>query len=406
MYKFTFKQTLRNRTIWTALLIAVIGAQTALFEVFISLTDGLTLQQQAYVKYNAGFIIMYGGHPITVGQSTPPVNPFDAAEHSYPLNEAIVSEVTRVDGVEAVFRVLVMKVRHELDGESVDLGLVGVETRAAQAAILPYANIWKGRFIDPEEVGCAVVSNDLEKELGLAVGDSMSLSVLGSGLDYEIVGVYGRLLGEQLDPGVTVVVDLAGLLDALDLGGQRYSALLVKVSEPEMGRELGKAFRSVYSDEGIEVVFQGTLADYSVNLISTTAAIYGTTNALILMTAAAVIVLIRLIDLVKSRGELGLLTSVGWRERDVTAYLLLKSLMLGVMGSVLGLTLAAVFGPYISDALIPRELAFMADIRVQTLNPVHMAYIPVLAVALSALGFIGGYLYYRRLTPLKMLEET
>jgi ABC-type antimicrobial peptide transport system permease subunit len=80
--------------------------------------------------------------------------------------------------------------------------------------------------------------------------------------------------------------------------------------------------------------------------------------------------------------------------------------MLGVMGSVLGLTLAAVFGPYISDALIPRELAFMADIRVQTLNPVHMAYIPVLAVALSALGFIGGYLYYRRLTPLKMLEET
>ena len=109
---------------------------------FISLTDGLTLQQQAYVKYNAGFIIMYGGNPITVGQSTPPVNPFEAAEHSYPLNEAIVSEVTLVDGVEEVFRVLVMKFRHELDGESVDLGLVGVETQAAQAAILPYANIW------------------------------------------------------------------------------------------------------------------------------------------------------------------------------------------------------------------------------------------------------------------------
>ena len=406
MYKFTFKQTLRNRTIWTALLIAVIGAQTALFEVFTSLTDGLTLQQQAYVKYNAGFIIMYGGNPITVGQSDASSNPFEAAEHSYPLNEAIVSEVTLVDGVEAVFRVLVVKVRHELDGEPVVTGLVGVETRATQAAILPYANIWKGRFIDPEEAGCAVVSNDLEKELGLTVGDRVSLSVLGAALDYEIVGVYGRLLGEQLDPGVTVVVDLAGLLDALDLGGQRYSALLVKVSEPEMGRELGKAFRSVFSDEGIEVVFQGTLADYSVNLISTTTAIYGTTNALILMTAAAVIVLIRLIDLVKSRGELGLLTSVGWRERDITAYLLLKSLMLGVMGSILGFTLAAVFGPYISNALIPRELTFMADIRVQTLNPVHMAYIPVLAVALSALGFIGGYLYYRRLTPLQMLEET
>jgi len=359
------------------------------------------------VKYNAGFIIMYGGHPITVGQLTPSVNPFEAAEHSYPLNEAIVSEVTQVDGVEAVFRVLVMKFRHELDGESVDLGLVGVETRAAQATILPYANIWKGRFIDPEEVGCAVVSNDLEKELGLTVGDRMSLSVLGSGLDYEIVGVYGRLLGEQLDPGATVVVDLTGLLDALDISGeQRYSALLVKVSEPEMGRELGKALRSNYSNEGIEVVFQGTLADYSVNLISTTTAIYRTTNALILLTAAAVIVLIRLIDLVKSRGELGLLTSVGWRERDITTYLLMKSLMLGLMGSVLGLTLAAGFGPYISNALIRRERTFMAEIRVQTLNPVHMAYIPVLAVILSALGFIGGYLYYRRLTPLKMLEET
>lgn len=406
MYKFTFKQILRNRILWTVLLIVVIGAQTALFEVFTSLTDSLTLQQQAYVKYNAGFIIMYGGHPITVGQSTPPVNPFEAAEHSYPLNEAIVSEVTRVDGVEAVFRVLVMKVRQDIDGGPVETGLVGVETRAAQAAILPYANIWKGRFIEPGEIGCAVVSNDLEKELGVTVGEVMPLSVLGAELEYEVVGVYGRLLSEQLDPGATVVVDLEGLLDALDLGGQRYSALLVKVSEPEMGRELGRALRSDYSDGGIEVVFQGTLTDYSVDLISSTTAIYGTTNALILVTAAAVIALIRLIDLVKGRGELGLLMSVGWRERDVTAYLLLKSLMLGVMGSALGLALAAAFGPSISDALIPRELAFMADIRVQTLNPVHMAYIPALAVALSALGFAVGYLYYRRLTPLKMLEES
>lgn len=406
MYKFTFKQTLRNRILWTVLLVAVIGAQTALFEVFASLTDGLAEQQRAYIKYNTGFIIMYGGRPATVSPSDASGKPFEESEWSYPLDEATVAEVAGVDGVEAVYRVIAVKVGHELDGEPFKLGLVGVETQAAQAALLPYANIWKGRFMDPGEIGCAVVCNDLEKELGFTVGDRMQLSVLGASLDYEVVGVYGRLLGEPLDPGMTVVVDLDGLLDALEVEGEcRYSGLLVKVSEPELGRELGKTLRSSYSGEGIEVVFQGTLADYSVGLISSTTAIYGTTNTLVLVAAAAVIVLVRLVDLVRGRGELGLLTAVGWRERDVTFYLFLKSLLTGVMGSALGLALAAVFGPGVSNALVPRELAFMADIRIQTLNPAHLAYIPALAVGLSALGFAVGYLYYRRLTPLKMLEE-
>jgi len=405
---YTLKQTFRDRWIWTLLLLIIIGTATSSFEILLSLTDSLTRQQQSYTKYNIGFIIMYGGKPAIIDDTDPFKKSTNAVVQNYPFNNTIASKISNKDGIEAVYRVTVVKVPHQLSEEKVYLGLVGVETEAAGAAVLPYANMWKGRFLSPNNDDCAVISNKLEEESGFTLNDHISLKIHNETETFSIIGVFGGLLPEELDPGKTIVIDLDRFWEIMNASSRehRYSALLVKVADPELGQNVTRQLREEYGRKEIYVVYQYTLARYTLELMSTTVSLYRITNILMLVASSAIIMLIRLVDLMKRKNELGLLTAIGWRERDVTMYLLLQSLLLGLIGSALGLMMAVGIGPLISKSLIPTELAFRAEIKLEVPSPAYLPYGVLVAITLSALAFTWGYLYYRRLTPLKMLEET
>ena len=403
---YTLKQTFKDRCVWTALLIVIIGTAVFSFEVLLSQTDSLTEYHRAYTKYNIGFIIMFGGEPIIVRD----VNPFQEASitSSYPFDDAMASLVSDKEGVEGVYKVVVVKIPYQLPEEKVYLGLVGVETLASEAAILPYANMWKGQFLDETIDECAVISNEMEDELGVSLDDRISLEILNEDYTFKVRGVFGGILPEELDPGITVVIDMERFWDIMDVSASdhRYSALLVEVADPELGRNVTSLLQKEYGRDEVYVVYQYAMAEYALGLLFSTVGIYRITNALIFITTSAIIVLIRLVDLTKRKDELGLLTAVGWRERDVSAYLLLQSVLVGVISSVLGLMMTVGLGPIISRSLIPTELNIMAEINLDVPRLAYIPYAPLLAISLSTLAFLGGYLYFRRLTPLKMLEET
>ena len=88
----------------------------------------------------------------------------------------------------------------------------------------------------------------------------------------------------------------------------------------------------------------------------------------------------------------------------MVAYFLGQSLGVGVLGTLAGVALAWVLGGYLSGMLIPRSVSYtvstpmIPDVRFRP-------YALLLAVALSAVSFTAGYIYYRRLTPLQMIEK-
>lgn len=104
--------------------------------------------------------------------------------------------------------------------------------------------------------------------------------------------------------------------------------------------------------------------------------------------------------------ELGLLTSMGWRKRGIFALLLTRSLVIGLLGTAVGILLLYGIRDYLTNTLAPEKIALVFNIFPIIPSPAYLPQAPLLSISLSALAFTVGYVYYLRLPPLKMLEET
>jgi len=385
------------------MLVLMIATAMATYMALSSVADNMRNRQEAYTKYNAGFIIMYGGTPVGLRSdlfNSPSLN-------SYPFDDEIISQIESREGVEDVYRVTIVQLPYQMpNGGHIPIGLIGVETRAAKAAILPYANMWEGKFLTSADNDSVIINIGLNNAISQA-SDEIVLHVLGRNYTLSKIGVYDSLLPEEMDPSESVVVDLDTFWQMIGVPPrlQRYSSLLIQVKDPAWGRKIAEELRNDYSKGDLYIIYQYELAKASVELMRSTAIFYGFIDALMLVVVAAVIVLIRILDLIKRKGEIGLLTAVGWRERDLVFYLFSQSLIIGVVGAALGIVISFVSGPQLSRALIPAELYIMTNVGPEAPAITYLPYALLLTVSFSITAFVGAYLYYRRLTPLKMLED-
>ena len=97
MLSHTFKKMFIARWTWTTILIIIFSITIASFELFLTLTEGLTEDYQSLTKYNLGFVIMYGGKSATITKS----NPFKELNEDiiidYPFNDELVSKISSND---------------------------------------------------------------------------------------------------------------------------------------------------------------------------------------------------------------------------------------------------------------------------------------------------------------------
>jgi ABC-type lipoprotein release transport system permease subunit len=385
------------------MLVLMIAASMATYTALSSVADNMRNRQEAYTKYNAGFVIMYGGTPAGLTSdlfNSPPLN-------SYPFDDEIISQIESREGVEDVYGLTIVQLPYQMpDGGHIPIGLIGVETRAAEAAILPYANMWEGKFLTPTDNASVIINIGLNNAISPA-SDEIVLHVLDRNYTLSMIGVYDSLLPEEMDPPESAVVDLDTFWQMMGVPPrlQRYSSLLIQVRDPSWGGEIAKELRDDYGKGGTYIIYQYELAKASVELMRSTSIFYGFIDATMLVAVGAIIVLIRILDLIKRKGEIGLLTAVGWRERDLVAYLFSQSLIIGVIGAALGTVISFVSGPQLSRALIPVELNIMTNVRPEEPTITYLLYALLLTLSFSVTAFVGAYLYYRRLTPLKMLED-
>ena len=409
MLSMSINHSLRIRWVWTLLSVLVLSVTTASQGVLSSMMEDMTVQQEALTMYNIGFVTMSGGSPVSSSSLEMFHSGAPELSDRYPFDEGVVGEVLEMEGVVDVFRIAVIWVPTTLPDDSVEYaGLVGVEISAAESALLPYASMWEGRFLEEGDVSCALINVDFEVDCGLSVGDELELNLGGEGVSLEVVGIYDALLSEEINPEKSVVVDFDEFWEILSVpqGYRRYSGVLVEVADPGMGEVVADELRRRYMEEGATVLYQYTLAKYTVALLANTVNTYRFTGLLLLTVASASIVLIRVIDLVRQREEIGLMTSVGWRDSHILGFLFWKSLIIGVLGFGVSLVLMYFGGGFFRRMIVPQKVSRMVSISFSDLGAGFLLQAFILTIALSVLAFLAGYAYYRRLTPLKMLEET
>jgi len=431
--KFLLKITYKTKIAWTLLLMLLLATITASYQALAPVTDSLGERLRAYNEFSSGFIIMVG-----IKRGNLQVNEFDIErcfkEHLewlgppekreemlaywkkqfeeelpeiYPFTEDDYKVVQEMPNVEAVYHLLNMKARYPIPNKTntyYAFELLGIEPETADVAMLPFGDIENGRFIYPDE-DALVVNFRINQNLGLDVGDDLPLQISLDIRLFPVVGVFSNLLPIYLDFGYTVIANIDTIWRVLHvpLERRRFNGMLVKVVDPSKGLDVVDALRDKYP--GTSVFWQQVRARTSVRVMESLARAYGVMRLQFLVAAGAIIVSVSLIDLQRSRRELGLLASIGWRERDVFILLLIRSVFMGLMGAVVGIALSYVIGGYICGVLVPEKVAMTFNIFPRIPEPAYLPQAPLLSVGLSALAFTVGYIYYRRQTPLTMLQK-
>ncbi|OGD48296.1 hypothetical protein A3K78_06535 [Candidatus Bathyarchaeota archaeon RBG_13_52_12] len=374
----------------------MIGISTASYVTLSLFTDSLIEEQNAYTKYNLGYITLYQDEPMFFGDKV------FTCYSSYPFSDQDAYDILQEEGVETVYKISIVKIPYR-NGV---IGLIGIESGAEESAMLPYANIQEGSYLNPAYTDEAIVN------IGLATAyvldDKVSLEIKGSEHTFRIVGVYDSLLPKQMDPEHAVAVDLEtywGLLDTPP-SDRRYSSLLISSIEPEQGETLARNLRERYSNKtGLYVSYQYALAKYTIDLLHSASNFYNTLNVILLVTAAGSILLVRLIDMLERRKEIGLLTVLGWKERDIVIYMLVQTCLVSFSGFLLGATLLVIGGENVTRLLVSQELSQLAYIRLGSIGE-YLLPMLLLPLSFSTLAFLAAYVFYKRHTPLSMMRDT
>jgi len=301
-----------------------------------------------------------------------------------PFSPAVVDQVKKVPGVDAVarFRFAAAKVA----GEPTQVG--GIEPA-------PFAKAMKVKM-ESGTIGALsgqtlVVESKLAKEKGLAVGDKVTMSIAGNPAGYQVVGTFKAL------PGISGGQYLTSL-EALSAAGVAPADNFAYVV-----RAPGASSATVRA--GIEAVVADlptvTLKDQAefaaeqrAPIDQMLALIYALLGLAVVIAVLGIVNTLALSVIERTR-EVGLLRAVGLSRRQLRTMVRLESIIIALLGAVLGVGLGLVFGVALQQS--------QADSGIEVLSVPYVQLF--IFVALAALvGVLAAVWPARRAARLDVLR--
>jgi putative ABC transport system permease protein len=301
-----------------------------------------------------------------------------------PFSPAVVDQVKKVPGVEAAarFRFVVAKV----GGESTRVG--GIEPA-------PFAKAMKVTM-DSGTVGALtgrtlLVESKLAKEKGLAVGDKVTMSIAGNPASYPVVGTFEAIPGIS---GSQYLTSLEALSAAGVVPADNFAYV---VRAPGADRATVRA--------GIDKVVAGlptvTLKDQAefaaeqrAPIDQMLALIYALLGLAVVIAVLGIVNTLALSVIERTR-EVGLLRAVGLSRRQLRTMVRLESIIIALLGAVLGVGLGLVFGVALQQS--------QADSGVEVLS-VPFVQLSVFVALAALVGVLAAVWPARRAARLDVLR--
>lgn len=211
------------------------------------------------------------------------------------------------------------------------LTLTGIDPRAAQN--LRSYLIKEGRFLRPSDDEVAVITQSLADELGLTLGDDLSLPTTGGNVKLRVVGL---MPARALPGNEEVLVTLVEAQKLLDLPNRMNTIEINLATTQEAEREaiqnnikaaLGDDYTLGGLSSGSEILASMRLGQAMFNLFGFLALFMG---AFIIFNTFRTIVAER-------RRDIGMLRAVGAGRGTIIGLILMEGLLQGVVGSVGGI---------------------------------------------------------------------
>jgi putative ABC transport system permease protein len=250
-----------------------------------------------------------------------------------PFSPAVVDQVAKVPGVEAAarFRVVAAKV----GAESTQVG--GIEP-------VPFAKAMKVRM-DSGTIGALsgqtlLVESRLAREKGLAVGDTVTMSIAGNRAVYPVVGTFEALPGIS---GWQYLTSLEALSAAGVVPADNF-AYVVRAPGADAGAVRAGIDSVVAGLPTVTIKDQGEFAaEQRAPIDQMLALIYALLGLAVVIAVLGIVNTLALSVIERTR-EVGLLRAVGMSRRQLRTMVRLESIIIALLGAVLGVGLGLVFG--------------------------------------------------------------
>jgi len=258
--------------------------------------------------------------------------------------QKVAAQIEALDQVAAATPRLVASGIISIKDDSIGVEIMGVDP--ASAANDPYRTLVEGSFITADDREGILIGYPIAENLGLQVGDQLQLLVntADGTVDeqtFTIRGIFSTGT-TAYDKGV-VLMPLAKL-QAFSGAGNHASAIFVLLND----REQADAVAAAISGQGFEVETWREMNELLVLVNDFSNAYLTFINLIVLGVTAIVIVNTLLMSVFERMREIGILSSIGMKGRQVVMLFLAEASLLALggvtAGALTGWALSAYFG--------------------------------------------------------------
>jgi putative ABC transport system permease protein len=378
MFKLALRNIIRKKTHTAMTLAAIVSGVAALIlaggwvnDIFVQLGEALIHSQSGHLQiYKQGFYAEGSRSPEKYLIANP-----DA------LKKQVAEDVT-VDLVMARlnFAALLSNGRSDLPiiGEGVEPGM--------EARLGSFVQIVKGRRLTDKDTFGIEVGQGLAKALKLSPGDSVNilantLDGALNNLEFEVIGIFQSFSNEYDARAVKIPLPAAREL----LGTQGVNALVVTLKRTADTSGTAAQFKARFTAAHLEIKTWIELNDFYEKTVDLYKRQFGVMQLIILVMVLLGVANSINMSVFERVGEFGTMMSLGNRSQQVSRLILTESILLGLIGSSIGLVLGIALALGISAVGIPMPPPPNANIGYTA----RIQLIPTALLAAFAIGVVA-----------------
>lgn len=285
-------------------------------------------------------------------------------EKSFTLPPRVVRDLEADEDVMGVAPRVVSGGLVSTDAKTAGAIIVGVDPEREARSTTMMKKVRDGRFLEPGDQKVAVVGTTLARNMGLKVGDEIQLMVQSfyGSLELAFFRVKGTVeTGSPDFDQSLLVLPLSATQEIFELDDMITEASVVLKSERSKKRVMALARQSLDREGSsplLVVQWEELLPELVEFVLLDNAG--GVLYLAILVLVVAFIVLLTITMSVMERvREFGVLMAIGTRPRRVFGVIMIECIMLGLLGTALGLLLGS--GPCYYWSVHPIPMAEWAD---------------------------------------------
>ena len=327
-----------------------------------------------------------------------------------PLTDADVAKITGMPGVKVVVPMQIERVTVSTSEGEEEVTLIGIDPNHL-ADLLGTVRLAEGGLPPPAPVLAVVLGSNLAEDTSSAPGSLLTLrDRRGRSLTAYVVGIleeHGSLFLIDVDDSMFAPIQAVHR----HMARRTYDALLVRAEDPDtLASQLSILYRGRAT-----VLSMKQIADAVSSVSAGLELLLGGVAGVSLLVASVSIVNIMLVSVMERTREIGVLKALGFKDSHVMMLFLGESMIVGLLGSAIGIALG-VSASYIMPSALgvfrppgrgrgpPVHAAFAAISYQPAIDPLLI----VGSVALAILVSVASALYpaYRaaRLDPARALR--